>query len=197
VHAGVRPGHDEPRLLGKTWNLEWLIFDMLALDPATAYVREFAELHTGVMSPQQIRDEACDPRTTFDRIKELYAVAKDSGFDDVTLQNEVGDGENLLAMLFRIGKERRGGPTRPAAVTAAETPPCEVAEAEITGLDPEDPWAPAVEALASVEDAETLLADVADQRGRGEIDPEHAALVEQAIEARFPDLSGASEPVAA
>src|ERR1039458_9503137 len=23
VHAGVRPGHDEPRLLGKTWNLEW------------------------------------------------------------------------------------------------------------------------------------------------------------------------------
>ena len=196
VHAGVRPGHDEPRLLGKTWNLEWLIFDMLALDPATAYVREFAELHTGVMSPQQIRDEACDPRTTFDRIKELYAVARDSGFDDVTLQNEVGDGENLLAMLFRIGKERRGGPARPAAVTAAETPPCEVAEAEITGLDPEDPWAPAVEALASVEDAETLLADVADQRGRGEIDPEHAALVEQAIEARFPDLSGASEPVA-
>jgi len=107
VHAGVRPGHDEPRLLGKTWNLEWLIFDMLALDPATAYVREFTELQTGVMSPQQIRDEACDPHTSFERIRQLYAIAKDAGFDDVTLQNETGDDENLLAMLFRIGNERK------------------------------------------------------------------------------------------
>jgi hypothetical protein len=131
VHAGVRPGHDEPRLLGKTWDLEWLIFDMLALDPATAYVREFTELHTGVMSPQQIRDEACNPLTEFARVKTLWNIAKDAGFDDVTLQNETGDDENLLAMLFRIGSERRGGAAR-SEIKAAASPetrrPAEPAE---------------------------------------------------------------------
>jgi len=69
-----------------------------------------------------------------------------------------------------------------------ETPACEVIEAEVVDLDPEDPWAPAVDALASIGEAEILLADVAGQRSRSEISPEHAALVERAIEARFPNL---------
>jgi hypothetical protein len=129
VHNGIRPGHDEPRVLGKDWDLEWLIFDMLALDPATAYVREFTELLTGVMSPEQIRDEACNPDTAFERIKQLYAIAKEAGFDDVILANEGRDDENLLAMLFRIGNERRGAATpryaagQAAAGPAPETPP--------------------------------------------------------------------------
>jgi hypothetical protein len=123
VHAGIRPGHDEPRVLGKTWDLEWLSFDMLAVDPATAYVREFTELQTGVMSPQQICGEACNPYTAFERIRELYAVAKDAGFDDVIATNETGDDENLLAMLFRLGNERRGAepPAASSAVPAPET----------------------------------------------------------------------------
>jgi hypothetical protein len=53
-------------------------------------------------------------------------------------------------------------------------------------LDPEDPWATAIEGLASAADAEILRADMVDQLGRGELDPERAELIEQAIEARFP-----------
>ena len=73
-----------------------------------------------------------------------------------------------------------------AETRAAET---EDAPAVAAVLDPEDPWAVAIEGASTAEDAETLLADVTDQRGRGEIDPERAALVEQAIEARFPGMS--------
>jgi len=139
VHAGVRPGHDEPTVLGKKWDLERLIFDHLALDPATAYVREFTELQTGVMSPQQIRDEACNPHTAFGRIRQLYAIAKDSGFDDVILQNETGDDENLLAMLFRIGNERRAAESRqPAQGQERVQDSAAVAqEAGAAGVDPE------------------------------------------------------------
>ena len=60
-------------------------------------------------------------------------------------------------------------------------------------LDPDDPWTSAIEGLASAADGEALLQDVADQRGRGEMDPERAAVIETAIEAavaaRFPQES--------
>lgn len=83
------------------------------------------------------------------------------------------------------------------AQDAAE-PPCETDAAApvAAGLDPEDPWAPAVEALASAEDAAVLLADLLGQLGRGEIDAGRAGLVENAIVARFPG-AGTEEPVAA
>jgi len=62
-----------------------------------------------------------------------------------------------------------------------------------------DPWGSAIDEMTSREDGEKLLEDVTDQRGRGEIDPERAAFLEQAIEqamdARFPTSAG--EPVAA
>ena len=79
----------------------------------------------------------------------------------------------------------------------AETPPAgsDAAPPVAAVLDPEDPWAVAIEGASSAEDAEGLLEDVTDQRSRDEIDPERAALVEQAIEARFPGMS--REPVAA
>jgi phage recombination protein Bet len=81
----------------------------------------------------------------------------------------------------------------------AETVEAEVVAPVAAALDPEDPWAAAIEGLASAGEAETLLQDVIDQRGRGEIDPERAAVIEQVIEqavaARFPTAAG--EPVAA
>jgi hypothetical protein len=68
----------------------------------------------------------------------------------------------------------------------------EVVDAEIVddgALDPDDPWAVAIEGLAVPEDAEKMLEDLIDQRGRGNVDPERAARIERAIEARFPQAA--------
>lgn len=78
---------------------------------------------------------------------------------------------------------------------AAETAPAEAETAPPVAavLAPDDPWAPAIEAMSSAADGDTLLQDVADQRGRGEMDPERADLIERAIEqavARFADAEG-------
>ena len=54
-----------------------------------------------------------------------------------------------------------------------------------------DPWAVAIEGLASPEDGETLLADLIDQRGRGSVDPERAALIETAIEQAIANMEAA------
>ncbi|QDH92330.1 RecA-like DNA recombinase [Gordonia phage Spooky] len=42
VHSGLRPGVDKPKLAPQ-FSLEWLIFDVLKCDPATAHVRDHVE----------------------------------------------------------------------------------------------------------------------------------------------------------
>jgi len=109
VHVGVRPGTDPAYQLAKNWSLESLIFDVLKCDPVTAHVRDLAEPPAEVMTPEQIRDEALDPKTSFDRIRtHLYPMA-DREYPDVMLQSETGDDELLTQILKRIGDERRGG----------------------------------------------------------------------------------------
>lgn len=44
VHAGIRPGKDDPKRLDPDWTLEWLIFDYLKCDPSAAHVRDMPEL---------------------------------------------------------------------------------------------------------------------------------------------------------
>ena len=107
VHAGVRPGIDPPKSLPDDWSLEWLIFGALKCDPVKAHVRDLVEPRPDAMTPEQIRDEAADPKTDFDRIRELYGMAQQAAYDDVSLMNESGDEELLLKMLFRIGNERK------------------------------------------------------------------------------------------
>lgn len=106
VHAGVRPGIDPVQALGSDWSLEWLIFDVLKCNPATAQVRDLAEPETGVLTPEQIRDEALTTTTGAERIRELYTEAKKARYDDISLVNESGDDEPLLALLIRVGAER-------------------------------------------------------------------------------------------
>jgi hypothetical protein len=120
VHAGIRPGVDDPQPMPKNWSLEWLIFDALKCDPATARVRDLVEPRAEAVTPEQIRDEALTSTTGFERIRELYAEAARLGYDDVTLINDTGDEELLLPMLVRLGNERRAstkpaGPSMPAS----------------------------------------------------------------------------------
>jgi len=95
---------------------------------------------------------------------------------------EVGRLQDLL----RKRIEELKVPAAPAEMAPGEP---EAGSPVADGLDPEDPWASAVEALASTGDAEALLEDLIDQRGRGEIDPERAALIETAIEAKMAQFS--------
>lgn len=118
VHTGVRPGIDPPKTLPDDWTLEWLIFDALKCDPATAHVRDLVVPKADAMTPEQIRDEACDPRTTFDRTRELYRVAHRLGFEGTTLMGDTGDEEELLKLLIRLGNERHQAEAQPAMAAA-------------------------------------------------------------------------------
>jgi hypothetical protein len=118
VHTGVRPGIDQPEPLGADWSLEWLIFDALKCDPAKAHVRDLVEPKPEAMTPEQIRDEACDKRAGFERVRDLYRIAHRSHFEGTMLIGDTGDEEDLLKMLVRIGNERN--PAAQAAEPAAE-----------------------------------------------------------------------------
>ena len=115
VHTGVRPGIDPPKTLPDDWSLEWLVFEALKCDPAKAHVRDLVPPKPDVMTPEQIRDEACNPATTFGRVRELYGIATRAGYEGTSLMGDTGDEEDLLKLLFRLGNERKpGGPQVPA-----------------------------------------------------------------------------------
>lgn len=125
VHAGIRPGKDEPRRLDPDWTLEGLIFDVLRCDPANTRARELTELRA-VRTPQAIRDEALSTTTDFARIRELHAEARELGYGDGdTVVTDTQELEPLLAFLKRIGDaklaEERG--TRPAGAAQAPAGP--------------------------------------------------------------------------
>ncbi len=105
VHAGIRPGRDEPKPLPDDWTLEWLIFDALKCDPRKAHVRDLVESKPE-RTPEQIRNDALNPKTGPDRLRELYAEAKTLDYDNVTVPDENGQEEFLLKLLVRLGQAR-------------------------------------------------------------------------------------------
>jgi hypothetical protein len=187
VHLQFRPG-DEPRQLASDWTLEGVIFNVLKCDPATAHVRDFVDSKPDAVTPEQIRDEALAVTTDVERIRELYTEAKRLGYDDVTVVNDHGDDELLLAMLIRVGGERRGAKqsaTRPVHPVPATT------EAPAAVLEPEDPWKPKVDELAGDEDAQAALDEAAGLLTSGAIDASRFAVIEAAVLARFPGVQNA------
>ena len=75
----------------------------LGCDPANAQVAEYVEPKSE-RTPEQIRDEALEPGTGPDRIRELYAEAKNDR--TVLVPNEANEDEKLGALLIRLGKAR-------------------------------------------------------------------------------------------
>lgn len=55
VHAGVRPGRDDPKELPDDWTLEWLVFDALKCDPNGTHARNMVELQPGDEAPESPR----------------------------------------------------------------------------------------------------------------------------------------------
>lgn len=171
VHAGIRPGKDEPKRLDPDWSLEWVIFDWLRCDPATARVRDLTELVPD-LTPEKIRDEALDPKTSFARIKELYAYANDH-FPGVVMTSGTGDEETLLRILKGAGDDRLVAdgkrPPLQARQPEAATPapaavrPARQAEAADVGEayepDPADPWLQRIQDIATTGEHEVVKAE--------------------------------------
>ncbi|WP_228637323.1 hypothetical protein [Microtetraspora sp. AC03309] len=106
VHAGIRPGRDEPKSLPENWTLEWFIFEALKCDPRKAHVRDLVEAKPE-RTPEQIRDEALLPATNSERMRELWEEAKQFGYDGVTIENEGRQEELLSQFLARQGAARK------------------------------------------------------------------------------------------
>ncbi|KZM68108.1 hypothetical protein [Nocardia terpenica] len=70
VHAGIRPGVDKP-LVKPDFSLEWLIFDYMRCDPASAYVRD---LKVSEESTLMKIDAATDLDTVEEVTKEFRAI---------------------------------------------------------------------------------------------------------------------------
>jgi hypothetical protein len=122
----------------------------------------------------QVFADRAHKATTPAEIETIHREAREAGKVAALIRNPAGGGVGKLAIYLDWKRKQ---------VTAAGPP----VAAE---LGPDDPWTSAIEGMASAADGETLLMDVADQRGRGEIEPERAATVERAIETalaeRFP-----------
>ncbi|GGK62175.1 hypothetical protein Sme01_04130 [Sphaerisporangium melleum] len=104
VHAGIRPGRDEPRTLPGEWNLEWLVFEVLKCDPAKAHARDLVEAKPE-RTPEQIRDEVFDPATNSARLRELYRGEAKSMLG-VLVPNEHDKEEALGALIGRLGQAK-------------------------------------------------------------------------------------------
>jgi hypothetical protein len=106
VHTGIRPGRDEPLTLPEDWSLEWVIFEALKCDPSKAHVRDLVE-GRAERTPEQIREEALKPTTSFDRLGELYKECTQQGYDSVIVPNERNQEELLLDLIKRLGVARK------------------------------------------------------------------------------------------
>jgi hypothetical protein len=122
---------------------------------------------------QRFADEA-DKATVPADIEDIHKRAREAGKVASFIRNPSSGGVGKLAVYLDWKRKQ---------LMAAKPPVAAV-------LDADDPWTAAIEGMGSAEDGEALLVDVADQRGRGEIEAERAAVIEQAIEAaiaaRFP-----------
>lgn len=106
VHSGVRPGRDEPQPLPDDWTLEWLVFEALKCDPAKAHTRDLVESKRE-RTPEEIHAEAVRKTTGPDELRDLYAEAKNLGYESVVVSNERNQEELLLDLLIRLGKARK------------------------------------------------------------------------------------------
>jgi hypothetical protein len=128
VHAGIRPGYDKPKTLPDDWTLEWLIFEGLRCDPASAHVRDIAPLRTDDQAPDPVappdpngvRDWALHIDRTAEGILKAAAKlrAEHPAVAATQVINESGDEEQLGELLDRRARE-----LTPAAPASAEAPP--------------------------------------------------------------------------
>lgn len=101
VHSGLRPGVDKPEPM-KDFTLERLIFEALRCEPSKAHVRALATQRPAAV----LRDEALNPATTVEDLRDLYSEAAASEQLAVVVKNGNDDDEVLADLLKRLAAER-------------------------------------------------------------------------------------------
>jgi len=97
-----RPGQP-PMNLPEDWTLEWLIFEYMGIDPATAQVPDVV-MPNPDRSPEAIRQEVLNPQTSYERLAELRAEA--APFFGVIVPDERGQDITLGDLISRVMQRR-------------------------------------------------------------------------------------------
>ncbi|MCM3884179.1 AAA family ATPase [Frankia sp. R82] len=118
VHAGIRPGRDEPKDVkaaeAERNLLEWLIFTALRCDPEQAHVRDIKATTGGELTAEergedpsaaQFRDRALDKNATQEDLRRLYDDALKTGKLAVPVMDETGEIGPLGKLIIRKGNE--------------------------------------------------------------------------------------------
>lgn len=122
VHAGVKPGADEPHEISADFTLEWLIFDALRCDPRRAHVRDMRTLDANVGEDTELDEDTTVAIAQFledvevadsrEKITALWREATDNGW----MEHRVGGalvGDRLTAAVARL---KAGAASKPQAV---------------------------------------------------------------------------------
>lgn len=177
----IRPGIDRPKPLPDDWSLAGIIFDTLKLDAKTAEVREFVEFKQE-LTPEQIRDEALKPETSFKRIQALYAIAN-RNFPAVEV-----DGEPLLAVLKSEGDKRLAAEKQ----RQQQAPHRDVQKAAAQPAADLGDWALMIDEITRPEDEEQAAARIAEAVGKGELDEVKASAITRAVKAKVAAVTRAA-----
>jgi hypothetical protein len=95
LRHGIRPGKDDPKPLPDDWSLEWLIFDALGCDPASAHVREIHAVTGGALLPSEV---AGDPQGDIAEQALEVRDAVEAAWDELL----------ALRAIFDAAKDRKG-----------------------------------------------------------------------------------------
>lgn len=122
VHAGVKPGSDDPHVISADFTLEWLIFDALRCDPRRAHVRDMRPLDANVGEDTDLDEETTvaiaqfledvDSGDTREKVEKLWREASSNGW----MEHRVGGsrvGDRLTAAVERV---KAAAASKPQAV---------------------------------------------------------------------------------
>ncbi|MFI9845080.1 hypothetical protein ACIHFD_49235 [Nonomuraea sp. NPDC051941] len=95
---------DDPQpILKKDWDLEWFIFEVMELDPANTALPNLIQPKPD-RTPEQFREEALNPETSWARLRELYEESR--AFHGVLITNENRAEEALGTFISKLAQAR-------------------------------------------------------------------------------------------
>ncbi|MEU6034018.1 hypothetical protein ABZ801_01270 [Actinomadura sp. NPDC047616] len=106
VRTGVQSGRDALLAPPEDRILEWVVFDALGCDPASAQSRALVD-RKSEPTPEQIRAEVLNPTTTVERLRELHELTQILGFENVLVTDGWGNEGALGDLIRSVATQRK------------------------------------------------------------------------------------------